>query len=183
MVVDNLHEDFSKHMHNENSMHLSTGTNSPMSFTLSNQAVPRELIEDEKIRNEIPRGAEIHVEQGASFDFSQIKIEEQIPHTRNFRIFKYKNPRTQRLVKLLKCDHDNCKMFFRKWHNFFDHLRVHTGERPFVCPISGCEQSFTQKANLNKHITIHQKKRKQQCPHCHKFFSADYIFKVPFFNC
>ena len=62
MVVDNLHEDHSKHMHNENSIHLSTGTNTPMALTPSNSAVPRELIEDEKIRNEIPRGAEIHVE-------------------------------------------------------------------------------------------------------------------------
>lgn len=90
------------------------------------------------MRNEIPFGVEVIVETGRQFDFSAIKIEESIPSTRNFRVFKYKNPRTQRVVKILKCDHGQCHMFFRKWHNFFDHLRVHTGERPFVCPEKGC---------------------------------------------
>lgn len=100
--------------------------------------IPRCQIEDPAIRKEIPEDAQIIVEHGKEFDFSSIKIEESVPKTRRFRVFKYKNPRTQRLVKILKCDHSRCPMFFRKWHNFFDHLRVHTGERPFVCPESGC---------------------------------------------
>ena len=112
------------------------------------------------------------VQHGANFDFSTIKIEEAVPQTRRFRVFKYKNPRTMRQVKILKCDFDDCHMFFRKWHNFFDHLRVHTGERPFVCAWPACDQSFTQKANLTKHLAVHQRRNKYSCRFCRRVFDS-----------
>lgn len=70
------------------------------------QIVDREEIEDEKIRSEIPEGSRIEVTLGENFDLSSLKIEEDIPSTKNFRVYKYKNPRTQRYVKILKCDHE-----------------------------------------------------------------------------
>ena len=57
-----------------------------------------------------------------------------VPSTRDFRIFRYRNPETNRSLKILVCEFENCKKVFRKFHNFYDHLRTHTGERPFVCP-------------------------------------------------
>lgn len=58
------------------------------------QKVCKHDITDKKIRDEIPEGAEIFVEMGDNFDFTTIKIDEDIPKTRKFRVFKYKNPRT-----------------------------------------------------------------------------------------
>ena len=35
-----------------------------------------------------------------------------------------------------------------------DHLRTHSGNKPFICPM--CNKSFKQRAQLYKHMTIHE---------------------------
>lgn len=86
-----------------------------------------------------------------------------------FRIFKFKNPETQRYLKILKCDYPDCPMNFRKWHNFYDHLRIHTNERPYSCPYAvqkNCKLTFTQKSNLNKHVKSHLLRNPDLKPDC-----------------
>ena len=63
-----------------------------------------------------------------------LKKNYHIPSTKNCKLYKYKNPRTLRLLRVMKCNYPDCQMTFRKWQNFFDHLRIHTRERPYVCP-------------------------------------------------
>ena len=124
----------------------------------------REKVQEEFIRNEIPTECK-HVEVILGPDLEQElrknktlgnKMEHHnIPDTRQFRIFKYKNPRTLRYLMVMKCDHNGCQSIFRKWHNFYNHLRIHTKEKPFKCPFAkehGCNLMFSQRSNLNKHI-------------------------------
>lgn len=113
----------------------------------------RDQIEDQSILNQIPaRCNEIEVILGSKISLNQkLKINQKqsnphIPSTQMFRIFKFKNPETQRYLKILKCDYPDCPMNFRKWHNFYDHLRIHTNERPYSCPFAvqkNCKLTFT----------------------------------------
>lgn len=45
-----------------------------------------------------------------------------------------------------------------------EHLRQHTNERIFECPIEGCPMSFTRKANMKNHVANIHKKQKETEP-------------------
>eukprot|EP00347_Sterkiella_histriomuscorum_P024138 403332178 len=117
----------------------------------------------------------VRVQTGSSFDLNSVRIKKHVPCTKNYRIFTFKNPRSKRQVKVLQCD--ECSKQFKKWHNFFDHLRIHTRERPYVCPQEDCDYSFTQKANLNKHIELHTGLKRFACKTCDKSFFTNFNLK------
>jgi uncharacterized Zn-finger protein len=43
---------------------------------------------------------------------------------------------------------------FSKRHKIQNHIRIHTGERPFPCPVADCGKRFSRQDGLNTHIKV-----------------------------
>lgn len=68
--------------------------------------------------------------------------------------------------KIFSCEY--CNKEFKYRSKYVEHLRTHTGERPFPC--SFCDASFTQRGALKQHERIHTGDRPHYCGICDKSF-------------
>lgn len=58
------------------------------------------------------------------------------------------------------------------------HHRVHTGEKPFICPYPKCEKTFARSDELSRHKRAHSGIKKFACKHCGKaFMRSDHLMK------
>ena len=83
-------------------------------------------------------------------------------------------------IKYYRCSFKECNKVFPKQSNLKDHIRTHTGEKPYICFHPGCGKTFSQHGNLKKHEKIHLGSKKYYCtyPNCGKKFSASYNLKI-----
>ncbi|CAH8611401.1 unnamed protein product [Schistosoma bovis] len=58
-------------------------------------------------------------------------------------------------VKRFKCPMVNCQMSFHSRFNQMEHIRTHTGERPFTCPEPHCTSTFKRRRDLRDHWSMH----------------------------
>ncbi|KAI9323434.1 hypothetical protein BX666DRAFT_1820021, partial [Dichotomocladium elegans] len=61
---------------------------------------------------------------------------------------------------------------FTKRHKMYNHMRTHTGERPFACTVPGCIKRFSRPDSLKTHIKTHSNIRPYHCkiPGCSKAY-------------
>ena len=62
------------------------------------------------------------------------------------------------LVQFIYSLFADCNKFFNRPHRLKTHLLSHTGEKPFVCEVSGCNRAYARTEHLKRHVANSHKK-------------------------
>ena len=69
-----------------------------------------------------------------------------------------------------------CDSWFQKEIEKDVHMRIHSGEKPYVCP--DCPYKSTQKSNLKTHSRVHSGEKPAVCKECQKCFTTLSYLKI-----
>eukprot|EP00121_Abeoforma_whisleri_P016222 Awhi_evm3s14892 len=62
---------------------------------------------------------------------------------------------TKRLKRQVNCPFSGCNIIISSKSKVNEHLRTHTGEKPFCCPYKNCDAKFAYTNSLTRHKRLH----------------------------
>merc|ERR1711971_1148479 len=65
--------------------------------------------------------------------------------------------------KPFPCPFPGCHKYFARSENLKIHKRIHTGEKPFECEIEGCDRRFANSSDRKKHMHVHTTDKPYYC--------------------
>lgn len=75
-----------------------------------------------------------------------------------------------------------CGKIFGEKGNFSIHMRVHTQEKPFVCPYINCDETFKAHGHLKDHMKKHFNVKPYKCSLCKEQFSRQSTLKMHYYT-
>ncbi|XP_066517341.1 zinc finger protein ZIC 2b [Hoplias malabaricus] len=73
--------------------------------------------------------------------------------------------------KPFACPFPACGKVFARSENLKIHKRTHTGEKPFLCEFSGCDRRFANSSDRKKHMHVHTADKPYLCKLCDKSYT------------
>mmetsp|Transcript_5615 Transcript_5615/g.16720 ORF Transcript_5615/g.16720 Transcript_5615/m.16720 type:complete len:151 (-) Transcript_5615:242-694(-) len=64
--------------------------------------------------------------------------------------------RTSEKIRNFECPVAFCKKRFMRRYNLKIHMRIHSGETPFVCKVHNCQKRFKWRSGLRNHVRWHR---------------------------
>ncbi|MBD5001455.1 hypothetical protein GUF49_07860, partial [Xanthomonas citri pv. citri] len=80
---------------------------------------------------------------------------------------KPNKPRSGAVNERVHCE--MCEKTFSCAANLRDHMRLHTGQKPFKC--TECDMEFAQRSNWRLHRRVHTGEKPYMCGICGKTFA------------
>ncbi|XP_021447157.2 zinc finger protein ZIC 3-like [Oncorhynchus mykiss] len=73
--------------------------------------------------------------------------------------------------KPFNCPFHGCGKIFARSENLKIHKRIHTGEKPFKCHFEGCDRRFANSSDRKKHMHVHTSDKPYMCKVCDKAYT------------